>query len=82
MESIAIKPTEATDSDDFEIPLRRLRQPATINLFKLGVLEEAGLLIVRRCVDLHGGDVQCTSVEGAGTTFTVRLPMLPSLCQP
>jgi hypothetical protein len=41
MESIAIKPTEATDSDDFEIPLRRLRQPATINLFKLGVLEEA-----------------------------------------
>ncbi len=41
MGSKAIKPTEAIDSDDFEIPLRRLRQPATINLFKLGVLEEA-----------------------------------------
>jgi signal transduction histidine kinase len=35
-----------------------------------------GLLIVRRCVELHGGEIQFQSVEGEGTTFTVRLPLL------
>ena len=34
-----------------------------------------GLLIVRRCVALHGGDIQFVSIEGKGTTFTVRLPL-------
>lgn len=34
-----------------------------------------GLLIVRRCVDLHGGEISFTSTEGQGTTFTVRLPL-------
>lgn len=34
-----------------------------------------GLVIVRRCVELHGGDVQCKSVEGKGTTFTITLPL-------
>lgn len=34
-----------------------------------------GLLIVQRCVDLHGGNVQFESLEGAGTTFNVRLPL-------
>ena len=34
-----------------------------------------GLVIVRRCVEMHGGDISCDSVEGRGTTFTVRLPM-------
>jgi len=34
-----------------------------------------GLLIVKRCVSLHGGDIQFESTEGAGTTFTVRLPL-------
>ena len=34
-----------------------------------------GLLIVRRCLDLHGGDITCTSAEGEGTTFTVHLPL-------
>jgi signal transduction histidine kinase len=34
-----------------------------------------GLLIVRRCVDLHGGEIAFDSVEGKGTTFTVRLPL-------
>lgn len=41
MGSNSIRPIEAVDIDDFEIPLRRLRQPATINLFKRGVLEDA-----------------------------------------
>src|ERR1041385_8569568 len=34
-----------------------------------------GLLIVQRCVDLHGGKIQFESTEGKGTTFTVRLPL-------
>jgi len=34
-----------------------------------------GLLIVRRCVTLHGGEIEFESVEGHGTTFTVRLPL-------
>jgi signal transduction histidine kinase len=33
-----------------------------------------GLTIVKRCVDLHGGSVTFVSVEGQGTSFTVRLP--------
>lgn len=32
-----------------------------------------GLLIVQRCIDLHGGDIEFQSVEGQGTTFTVRV---------
>ncbi|PYJ07077.1 MAG: hybrid sensor histidine kinase/response regulator, partial [Verrucomicrobia bacterium] len=34
-----------------------------------------GLLIVQRCVVLHGGDIRFESAEGQGTTFTVRLPL-------
>jgi signal transduction histidine kinase len=34
-----------------------------------------GLLIVRRCVALHGGDIGFESIEGKGTTFTIRLPL-------
>ena len=34
-----------------------------------------GLVIVKRCVDLHGGRITCKSVEGQGTTFTVTLPL-------
>jgi len=34
-----------------------------------------GLLIVQRCVALHQGSVSFESAEGAGTTFTVRLPL-------
>jgi signal transduction histidine kinase len=34
-----------------------------------------GLLIVQRCVELHGGEIKFESVEGQGTTFTVTLPL-------
>lgn len=35
-----------------------------------------GLAIVRRIVELHGGSVSVASEAGAGTTFTIALPLL------
>ena len=35
-----------------------------------------GLSIVKHIVTNHGGDVSVWSVEGAGSTFTIRLPLL------
>ena len=35
-----------------------------------------GLLIVRRIVHEHGGEIDLASAEGKGLTFTMRLPML------
>jgi signal transduction histidine kinase len=34
-----------------------------------------GLLLVKRCAELHGGKVQMNSKIGTGTTVTVRLPL-------
>lgn len=34
-----------------------------------------GLVIVKRCVDLHGGELQIDSKEGSGTTIQIRLPI-------
>ena len=34
-----------------------------------------GLVLVRRCCELHGGSVAVRSKVGAGTTFTVRVPV-------
>ncbi len=34
-----------------------------------------GLVIVKRCVDLHGGTLRLESQVNAGTTVTVRLPL-------
>ena len=34
-----------------------------------------GLVLVKRCADLHGGKIQIQSTLGTGTTVTVRLPV-------
>jgi signal transduction histidine kinase len=34
-----------------------------------------GLVIVKRCVEMHEGRIACESAEGQGTTFTVWLPL-------
>jgi PAS domain S-box-containing protein len=35
-----------------------------------------GMTIVKRAVEAHGGTIEFTSVEGEGTTFIVRLPIV------
>jgi signal transduction histidine kinase len=37
------------------------------------------LLIVKRCVELHGGSISFDSHQGAGTKFTVRLPLFETI---
>lgn len=37
-----------------------------------------GLNLVKRIIDLHGGQIEAASVHGQGSTFTVRLPMAPA----
>lgn len=36
-----------------------------------------GLVVVRRCVELHGGSISFTSTPGTGTTFIVHIPAWP-----
>ncbi len=38
-----------------------------------------GMVIVKRCVELHGGEIDFTSHPGEGTTFTVGLPLFMKL---
>jgi len=36
-----------------------------------------GLVVVKKCVDLHDGTITANSEVGVGTTFTVTLPLAP-----
>jgi signal transduction histidine kinase len=38
-----------------------------------------GLVVVKRCVVLHGGELSLASAPGQGTTVTVRLPVFASV---
>lgn len=38
-----------------------------------------GLVIVKRCVELHGGDISLQSTLGEGTVATVRLPLFATV---
>lgn len=35
-----------------------------------------GLAIVKRCIDLHGGSINVSSILGSGTAFIIELPFL------
>ena len=37
-----------------------------------------GLYIVQQIVHAHGGSIQVDSAPGAGSTFTVRIPLQPA----
>jgi CheY-like chemotaxis protein len=53
----------------------QLSQPAALRSQGTGL----GLAVTRRLVELHGGTIAVRSQLGAGTTFTVRLPIVRSL---
>ncbi len=38
-----------------------------------------GLFIVYQIIEEHGGCITATSEEGKGTTFFIRLPLVPEL---
>ena len=54
--------------------LGRLFEPYHTTKGKLG--NGLGLMMCRRIVRAHGGEIDVESKEGEGTRFTVRLPRL------
>jgi signal transduction histidine kinase len=54
-------------------PFRQGTEGASTDRGSVGL----GLYIVREVVEAHGGSIGVRSVEGEGTTFTVRLPRSP-----
>jgi signal transduction histidine kinase len=56
-------------------PLVRVSSPETQKQRRRGSIG-LGLYIAREVAVAHGGDIEVTSSEAAGTVFTVRLPRL------
>jgi signal transduction histidine kinase len=54
-------------------PYYRAPNTAAAQIAGLGI----GLFVVREIVERHGGAISVASVEGQGSTFTVRLPLSP-----
>ncbi|MFO1449675.1 MAG: PAS domain-containing protein [Opitutaceae bacterium] len=63
-------------------------QPQLFEMFRRGSNVGAvsgtglGLVVVKRCVDLHGGTLSLRSTEGVGTEITVHLPCPPRVATP
>jgi signal transduction histidine kinase len=36
-----------------------------------------GLYLVKNLIEMHGGEITCSSAPGAGSEFAVRLPLTP-----
>ncbi|HEY1013219.1 MAG TPA: GAF domain-containing sensor histidine kinase, partial [Herpetosiphonaceae bacterium] len=53
------------------VPFFRAPHEATLSVSGMGV----GLYVVKEIVSLHGGTVEVVSEEGAGSTFTIVLPV-------
>ncbi|MGI8603053.1 MAG: two-component system sensor histidine kinase NtrB [Verrucomicrobiales bacterium] len=77
-----------SDFGDYEATISVLDSGAGISAEQMGHLFEPffttkssgtglGLLIVRRIVREHGGDIEIESTEGKGTRITIRLPFGP-----
>ncbi len=69
----------AADLENLFTAFRRARNVADLPGTGLG------LVIVRKCLDAHGGEIHFESVENEGTTARVTLPLfaaLPSRAQP
>ena len=41
-----------------------------------------GLAVTKKVIEEHGGDIDVASKEGEGTTFTIRLPVVPPTTPP
>jgi signal transduction histidine kinase len=54
-------------------PYERLDREETKKIPGTGL----GLFLTRRLVELHGGNIQCDSSPGRGSTFTFWLPACP-----
>ena len=66
-------------ADDLERIFERFQRAANVrSIAGTGI----GLSGVRSIVELHGGAITVESVEGQGSTFTVRLPLSPDIPSP
>ena len=59
-------------ASDLHLVFERFRRAGNVESFAGSGIGLAG---ARRIVELHGGTIAVRSVEGAGSTFTVRLPI-------